>query len=54
MAEQVLEDISFLQTFLAMFIMEEEKGKKNVQGDVIFPHVTRLGLQNRPLLVKKP
>ena len=45
MAEQVLENVSFLQTFLAMFIMGEEKGRKNVQGDVIFPHVTRLGLQ---------
>ena len=45
MAQEVLENISFLQTFLAMFIMEEEKGRKNVQGEVIFHRVTRLGLQ---------
>jgi len=30
---------------LAMFIMEEEKGRKNVQGEVIFHRATRLGLQ---------
>jgi hypothetical protein len=44
MAQEILENISFLQTFLAMFIMEE-KGKKNVQGEVIFHRVARLGLQ---------
>jgi hypothetical protein len=45
MAEEVLENVNFLQTFLAMFKMEEEKGRKNVQGGVIFHRVTRLSLQ---------
>ncbi len=45
MAQEILENLSFLQTFLAMFLMEEEKGRKNVQGEVIFHRITRLGLQ---------
>ncbi len=45
MAEKALENLSFLQTFLVMFLMEEEKGRKNVQGEVIFHRITRLGLQ---------
>ena len=45
MAQEILENVSFLQTFLAIFIMEEERGRKNVQGEVIFHRITRLGLQ---------
>ena len=48
MAEQVLENLSFLQTFLVMFIMEEEKGDNSPRLKPGASQFNRFSILSRP------